>query len=236
MTNEERILERLERMEERLEFLHERAMGTKELIQDLTPITNHAFRLMVEELQDVHGAVHLDDLLELLRRGLKGVPNINYCLDQLENLIDLWRTIHPAIAPTWPHIIAKMGALHEAGVFDKLSALMGVGGKVLEANSPADIEKMGEALVFLTALLQKMADPNVQVFLTRAMDMLAGLDLSQAKPTGMFGVVGAISSKEGKEGLGVAMEVLKALGQLKGAAPCAAGCPCTANVPAKTEE
>jgi len=145
MTNEERILERLERMEEQIAFLHERAQGTKELIQDLTPISNHAFRLMVSELQDVHGHVHLDDVFELLRRGLRGVPNLNYCLDQLENLIDLWRTIHPAIAPTWPHIIATMGEWHRDGVFDKLGALKGVGGKMLDTTTPDDIARVARA-------------------------------------------------------------------------------------------
>lgn len=216
MTNEERILERLERMEEQIAFLHERAQGTKELIQDLTPISNHAFRLMVSELQDVHGHVHLDDVFELLRRGLRGVPNLNYCLDQLENLIDLWRTIHPAIAPTWPHIIATMGEWHRDGVFDKLGALKGVGGKMLDTTTPDDIARLGESLVFLLALLQKLADPKVQTFLMRAVDMLGAVDLDNAKPVGMFGMVGAMGAKETKEGLGVALEVLKALGKLRG--------------------
>lgn len=224
MTNEELILQRLEAMEERIAFLHERAMGTKYFIEEVTPIGNHAFRLMVEELQDVHGHVHLDDIFELLRRGLRSVPNLNYCLDQLENLIDLWRTMHPAVAPTWPHIIAGLGKWEQDGVFAKLSALKGAGGKVLDANTPEGIEKMGDALAFMTVLLQKLADPNVQAFLARAVDMLAKLDLSQAKPVGMFGMVGALGSKEAKEGLGVAMEVLKGLGALKGDGCCACGC------------
>uniref|UniRef100_B8DJY6 DUF1641 domain-containing protein n=1 Tax=Nitratidesulfovibrio vulgaris (strain DSM 19637 / Miyazaki F) TaxID=883 RepID=B8DJY6_NITV9 len=233
MTNEELILQRLEAMEERIAFLHERAMGTKYFIEEVTPIGNHAFRLMVEELQDVHGHVHLDDIFELLRRGLRSVPNLNYCLDQLENLIDLWRTMHPAVAPTWPHIIEGLGKWEQDGVFAKLSALKGAGGKVLDANTPEGIEKMGDALAFMTVLLQKLADPNVQVFLARAVDMLAKLDLSQAKPVGMFGMVGALGSKEAKEGLGVAMEVLKALGALKGDGCCACGC--AAHAPAKND-
>lgn len=224
MTNEELILQRLEAMEERIAFLHDRAMGAKCFIEEVTPIGNHAFRLMVEELQNVHGRVHLDDIFELLRRGLRGVPNLNYCLDQLDNLMDLWRTMHPAVAPTWPHIIEGLGKWEQEGVFAKLTALKNAGGKVLNANTPAGIEKTGEALAFLTVLLQKLADPNVQAFLTRALDMLAGLDLSRAKPVGMFGMVGALGGREARDGLGVALEVLKALGALKGDGRCACGC------------
>ena len=226
MTNEERILERLERMEEQITFLHERAQGTKELIEDLTPISNHAFRLMVAELEDINGVVSLEDLLELLGRALRSTPNLSYCLDQLENLIDLWRTIHPAIAPTWPHVIGKLGQWEQEGVFAKAGAMKDVGGKLLDANSPEDIARIGDSLVFLMALLQKLSDPNVQVFLSRAVDMLGSVDLDNAKPVGMFGMVGALGAKETKEGLGVALQVLKALGKLSGTSAPSCDCGC----------
>lgn len=114
------------------------------------------------------------------------------------------------------------------GVFDKLGALKGVGGKMLDTTTPDDIARLGESLVFLLALLQKLADPKVQTFLMRAVDMLGAVDLDNAKPVGMFGMVGAMGAKETKEGLGVALEVLKALGKLRGdGTPAACGCCCS---------
>lgn len=216
MTNEERILEKLDRMEERLDELQERGTAMRELVEDMNPIIKDMFLLSIQGCQDLQGDVNLHDIKELGFRGLKSVRNINYTLDQLENLIDLWRTIHPGIAPTWPHVIAGLGRWEQEGVFQKMAALKNAGGQIMTANSPEDFERMGESLVYLTRLLQQLADPKVQQFLSNAVEMLGALDMENAKPCGVFGVVGALGSKEAKEGLGVVVELLRNLGKLKG--------------------
>jgi uncharacterized protein YjgD (DUF1641 family) len=51
--------------------------------------------------------------------------------------------------------------------------------------------------------------------LEKLTDLPCNMDLAGAKPVGMFGVVGALSNSEVKDGIGVAMEMVKALGKLK---------------------
>ncbi len=41
------------------------------------------------------------------------------------------------------------------------------------------------------------------------------VDLAGAKPVGPFGVLGALPSKQARQGLGVLMELTKAMGSLK---------------------
>jgi uncharacterized protein YjgD (DUF1641 family) len=41
------------------------------------------------------------------------------------------------------------------------------------------------------------------------------VDLDKAKPVGPFGMLGALGSKEARQGLGVLMELTKAMGGLK---------------------
>ena len=41
------------------------------------------------------------------------------------------------------------------------------------------------------------------------------MDLAGAKPVGPFGMLGALSSKEARQGLGILMELTKAMGGLK---------------------
>jgi hypothetical protein len=86
MTSEEKILERLEAIEGRLAALQERGENSRALMEQLTPIGNHAFRLLVEELECLNGRVSLDDILDLGRKGLLSVPKLTWLLDQLENL------------------------------------------------------------------------------------------------------------------------------------------------------
>ncbi len=221
MTPEEKILERLNAIEDRLTDLQAAKENSSMLIEQLTPIGNHAFRLAVEELESLNGRVTLDDILDLVRKGLLTVPRITWLLDQLENATDLWHVLHPALGPTFPHIVEKMGQWEQDGVFAKASALKNAGGNMLDALSPEDIAKTGEGLTFAIGLLQRLADPGLQSKINSLIDLMSVIDTSNVKPTGILGLAGALRSDEGKQALGLIVELLKANGKL----PAAQGAP-----------
>jgi uncharacterized protein YjgD (DUF1641 family) len=72
-------------------------------------------------------------------------------------------------------------------------------------------------------LAKKLSDPKAVDFLEKFAELPSRVDLAGAKPIGPFGMLGALSSKEARQGLGVLMELTKAMGGLKngGAAPAA---------------
>lgn len=216
MTPEDKILERLEAIEDRLSDLQASKENSRMLIEQLTPIGNHAFRLAIEEMETLNGRVTLDDILDLCRKGLLTVPKITWLLDQLENATDLWQILHPAVAPTFPHIIEKMGEWERDGVFAKMSAVKNAGGAMLGSMSPEDIAKTGEGLSFLVSQLQRLADPDLQARITKLIGMLGEIDTANVKPTGVFGLVGALGSAEGKQTLGLLAELIKVAGKYAG--------------------
>ena len=216
MTPEDKILERLEAIEDRLSDLQASKENSRMLIEQLTPIGNHAFRLAIEEMETLNGRVTLDDILDLCRKGLLTVPRITWLLDQLENASDLWQILHPAVAPTFPHIIEKMGEWERDGVFAKMCAVKNAGGTMLGSMSPEDIAKTGEGLAFLISQLQRLADPDLQARITKLIGMLGEIDTANVKPTGVFGLVGALGSAEGKQTLGLLAELIKVAGKYAG--------------------
>ena len=216
MTPEDKILERLEAIEDRLSDLQASKENSRMLIEQLTPIGNHAFRLAIEEMETLNGRVTLDDILDLCRKGLLTVPKITWLLDQLENANDLWQILHPAVAPTFPHIIEKMGEWERDGVFAKMSAVKNAGGTMLGSMSPEDIAKTGEGLAFLISQLQRLADPDLQARITKLIGMLGEIDTANVKPTGVFGLIGALGSAEGKQTLGLLAELIKVAGKFTG--------------------
>ena len=213
MTPEEKILERLEAIEDKLSDLQASKENSRMLIEQLTPIGNHAFRLAIEELETLNGRVTLDDILDLCRKGLLTVPKITWLLDQLENATDLWQILHPAVGPTFPHIIEKMGEWERDGVFAKMSAVKNAGSAMLGSMSPEDIAKTGEGLAFLVSQLQRLADPDLQAKITKLIGMLGEIDIAKVKPTGIFGLMAALGSAEGKQALGLLAEVIKVTGK-----------------------
>jgi uncharacterized protein YjgD (DUF1641 family) len=215
MTNEELILERLDRIEAQLAPISQTASGIKDLREDLIPLSGQAFRLFVRELEDVESSFQLEDLLTLLKRTLRSVKHIIFSLDQLENIVDFVTTIEPLMKSAVPQVINYLDDLEQKGVLRIITATLDVRAKIASAYTADDIEQIGDGAVALLGLLKKLSDPQAVEFLGKLADLPSKVDLAGAKPVGPFGMLGALSGKEARQGLGVLMELTKAMGSLK---------------------
>ncbi len=216
MTNEELILERLDHMEAQMAPLIETAKSVMELKNDLTPLVNSGVQQMITELQEVESSVQLEDLLDLGKQMLRSTRYVLYSLKQLQNVVDFITTVEPLMQSSVPQIISYLDELEQRGVLRILKSMLDVRAKVADAYTPEDVEEIGDGFVAMLGLAKKMSDPQTIAFLDKFAGLPASVDLSQAKDCGPFGLLSASSSKEVKQGLGVLMELTKAMGTLKG--------------------
>jgi len=219
MTNEELILQRLERIESQIAPFAETARSVSEFREDFSPLANNAVKLLVKELQDVESSFQLKDLLEMFKQLLRSVSNITYSLKQLGNIVDFVTTLEPLLRASVPQVISYLDDMEQRGVFRILNATLGVRAKIAKAYTPEDIDQIGDGLVALLGIAKKLTTPQTIAFLEAFADMPSKLDLKGAKDIGPFGLLWASSGKEVKEGLGVLMELTKGLGKLKEVAP-----------------
>jgi len=215
MTNEELILERLDRIEAQLAPISQTAGGIKELREDLIPLSGQAFRLLIRELEDVESGFQLEDLMALLKRSLRSVKHIIFTLEQLENIVDFVTTIEPLLKSAVPQVINYLDDLEQRGVLRVITAMLDVRAKIAAAYSPEDIDEIGDGAVVALGLAKKLSDPKAAVFLEQMAALPSKVDLANAKPVGFLGMLGALGSKQAREGLGVLMELTKAMGALK---------------------
>jgi len=215
MTNEELILERLDRIEAQLAPIAQTASGIKELREDMIPLSGQAFRLLIHELEDVESSFQLEDLMALLKRSLRSVKHIIYALEQLENMVDFVTTIEPLLKSSVPQIINYLDDLEQRGVLRIITSTLDVRAKIAEAYSPEDIDQIGDGAVAALGLAKKLSDPKAVEFLAKIAELPSKVDLAGAKPVGPFGMLSALSGKEARQGLGVFMQLTKAMGQLK---------------------
>lgn len=215
MTNEELILERLDRIEAQLAPISQTAAGIKDLREDLIPLSGQAFRLLSRELEDVESGFQLEDLLTLFKRTLHSVKHIIFALEQLENIVDFVNTIEPLLKSAVPQVINYLDDLEQKGVLRIITATLDVRAKIASAYTAEDIDKIGDGAVTLLGLAKKLSDPGAIDFLEKIAGLPSKVDLAGAKPVGPFGMLGALSSKEARRGLGVLMELTKAMGSLK---------------------
>jgi len=215
MTKEDLILERLDRIEAQLAPVSQTASSITELREDLIPLSGQAFRLLIRELEDVESGFQLEDLLTLLKRTLRSVKHIIFSLEQLENIVDFVTTIEPLLKSAVPQVINYLDDLEQKGVLRIITATLDVRAKIASAYTAEDIDQIGDGAVALLGLAKKLSDPGATDFLEKIAELPSKVDLAAAKPVGPFGMLGALSSKEARQGLGVLMELTKAMGSLK---------------------
>ena len=105
--------------------------------------------------------------------------------------------------------------LEQKGVLRIITATLDVRAKIASAYTAEDIDQIGDGAVALLGLAKKLSEPGAAEFLEKMAALPSRVDLAGAKPVGPFGMLGALSSKEARKGLGVLMELTKAMGSLK---------------------
>lgn len=215
MSNDERILQQLDHMEQDIALLTDSAKSLRELRDDLSPRVNEAVKLLIAELAQMESDLQLEDLLALLRNVLRNIRNLNWSLDQLKNLIDFVRTVEPLLKSSVPQAIQYLDRLEQLGVFQMLANVMGAVQKIAEVYTPEDIEQIASGLVPLLGVAKKLTEPAPLELLSKFAEVPGRVDLSRAKPVGAFGMLLALRDPKVKQGLGVVLEMTRGLSLLK---------------------
>lgn len=234
MNGEEQILERLAAMEEKLERFSTSVDQLKnitgvfenlhDLGRDVSLLSYPAVRLLTEELGEVETGFQLEDIFFLLKRFLLNMRNLAWALEQLENLVDWWRDMEPIMKIAVPHAIDILEDLDQKGIFKGYQAMLQGYAKIAKHYSPEDIDIIADGIVRMHGVAKKFSDPLFINFIEKLMDVPAAVKLEEARPAGPIGLMWRMRSRECREGLGVMVELTKALGKItNGKSPPAGG-------------
>jgi len=215
MNNEQLIWERLDALEKQVAPLAESARSLGELREDLAPRVNEAVQALIAELADVEADFQLEDLLFLIKKAMRNVNNLSFTLDQLKNLIDFALTAEPLLKSSVPQMIFYLDDLEQKGVFRILNTALDVLKKIGETYTAEDMAQIGDGMVRLMGVVQKLSTPEAVDFLDKAAELPARVDIAGAKAMGPIGMLMAMGSRQAREGLGVLLELTKSLAVLK---------------------
>lgn len=215
MTNEELILMKLESIESQIEPVIRFSRSINELKNDLIPLQASAFKTLTCELQEIEAGFQLEDFLALIKQTLRRTNDLIFALRQLSNIAELARDIEPLLKSGVPQMIAYLDQLEQRGVFRVLKATLDIRAKVAEAYDAEDIDQIGDALVGLLGVTKQLSDPKAKEFVEKMANLPSHVDLEGCKRIGPFRLASAMCDQEVKEGLGVLIELAKAMGKLK---------------------
>ena len=224
MSTEEQILERLTRIEEKLEQFSSCADQLKaftnlfesfqDLGRDASLLTYPTVKLLTEELGEVETGFQLEDISFLLKRFLLSLRHIAWGLEQLENVVDWWHDMEPVMKIMVPHIIDVLEDLDQKGIFRGYQAMLQGYAKIAQTYGPEDIDLIAEGIVRMHGVAKKFTDPKFINFIETFMDVPAQVNVEKCKPSGPLGLMWRMRSRECRQGLGVMLELTRAMGKV----------------------
>ena len=215
MTNEEKILERLERLEQKITPIAESAAAIKELKEELTPRVNEAVQALIVEMADVEADFQIENLLHLLKKAMRNVKNFSFALDMMHSGIDLAINAEPLLKNSVPQVISFLDDLEQKNVFKFLNAGLEVMKNIAQKYSSEEIEQIAHGLGKLAGTLSNLTDPKTIDLIEKASKIPAIIKLEDSKPAGPVSMLMAMNDPEIKKGLGVLLELTKGLATLK---------------------
>ncbi|MDY6973676.1 MAG: DUF1641 domain-containing protein [Thermodesulfobacteriota bacterium] len=215
MTNEELILIKLDNIESQIEPAIRFSKSLNELKEDLLTLQSSAFKTLTNELQEIEAGFQLDDFLSLIKQTLRRTNDLTFAIRQLSNMVEFVNDLEPLLKSGVPQLIAYLDHLEQRGVFRVLKATLDIRAKVAEAYSPEDIDRIGDALVGLLGVTKRLSDPKAKEFIDKMANLPSHVDLEGCKKMGPFKLAAAACDQDVKEGLGVLIELAKAMGKLK---------------------
>ncbi len=215
MTNEELILEKLERLETQIQPLIKTSEKFAELKNDLIPISNHATALLIKELTEVEAGFQLEDFVSLTKEAMRNTRNFTFALKQMASMIEFVKDLEPLLKSAVPQTIHYLNELEQKGVFRIIKATVDLRTKVAASYTAEDIDIMGDGLVALLGLAKSLSDPKTIELLEKLSQIPSKVELENAKSVGVFGLASAGFNPEISKGLGVLMELTKAMGRIE---------------------
>ncbi len=182
-----------------------------ELMHDVMPIVNDAFRLTTEQLEEVQEYVDLGDLLRLLKRLLRNGRNIEKMLDQLESLMDLAQTVGPLTDSAFEKATDLLQTAEHKGYFAFARGGMQIADNIVTSFSPQDVEALGDNVVLILNVVKDMTQPQIMSFVKNTVASVEG-EVAKPVDTSLMALLRQMNDPAVRRGLAQTMRVLRVVG------------------------
>ncbi len=158
---------RVETIAEEAIIQRQRREAWVELLEDVRPITNQAFEMAVEQLDEVEEYVNLDDLGHLTKRLLRNTRNLETMLDQLESVMELVHDAAPIGRRAFISLMEKLEEFDRKGYFEFAQEAFGVFDEIVESFTKEDVRALGDNIGLILQTVKEMTQPQLMGMVRR---------------------------------------------------------------------
>lgn len=207
--------QKIDKLTTQIEFLTEEALRQKqrqemwdELKNELMPIANDAYRLSVEQLQEIEPYVQLEDLLQLVKRLLRNTGNLELLLDQTESVMELWQEASPLSREVFSSLTQQLVELEQKGYFLFLQGGLEMMDRIVAAFDAEDVRQLGENIVLILQTVKEMTQPEIMTMLSNTVHIVAD---EEPVDTSVMSIIRQLNDPAVRKGLAKTLQVLKSV-------------------------
>ncbi len=159
------LSKQLANITEYVEEQRRRQQERDELKEDLIPIINDLYLLMVEQLDEIQRHVQLEDILHFGKRVLRNIKNFEHLIDQIESLQDFLRDASPLARDAFLTLMKQLDDLERKGYFAFLKEAVRIVDNIITHFSPEDVRLLADNIVTILETIKELTQPDVMYML-----------------------------------------------------------------------
>ncbi|MDW8325993.1 MAG: hypothetical protein RMK99_05460 [Anaerolineales bacterium] len=195
---------------EQVEAQRRNTQALEELVQDLTPVVNQAFKTLVRELDEVDGEFTGEQLMFLLKRLLANVHRFNDLLAQLESLLDLLEETSKVGRPVFNTAVRTLDQLERKGYFVFAREGARIVDRVVTEFTEDDVRALGDNIVTILRTVKNMTQPDIMALANRAVNQLHEPEPAE-QDASVWALMREINDPKVRKGLARLLRVVKTL-------------------------
>jgi uncharacterized protein YjgD (DUF1641 family) len=182
-----------------------------ELVRDITPIANQAFKLTIEQLEEVQEYIDLNDVLRLAKRVMRNGRNFEKLLDQMESIADLIDTLGPLSDEAFAKAISTLSDLESKGYFTFARGGRRIMDNIVTSFTTEDVDRLGDNVVLILNTVKEMTQPEIMNFVRNTL-LIAEDEIEKPVDASITGLLRQMRDPAVRRGLALTMRVMHVIG------------------------
>lgn len=210
--------QKIDLLTQQVQYLTEQAQRAErarqdraELIRDLVPIANDAFRLTIQQLEEIQDYVDWNDLMRLFKRLLRNAPTLERILDQLEGLSELADTLSPLSDSAFARLVERLEEMERKGYFVFVKGGLQMVDNIVTSFTEEDVKKLGDNIVLILNTIKDMTQPEIMNFV-RSTLLIAEREVEKPVDISYPALLSQMRDPAVRRGLALTLRVLRVIG------------------------
>lgn len=204
------LTDQVSALTEQVEAQRRSAQILEELVQDLTPVVNQAFKTLVRELDEVDGEFTGEQLLFLIKRLLANTHRFNALLVQLESVLDLLAEVPKLGRPVFNSAVTTLDQLERKGYFVFAREGVRIADRVVTEFTEDDVRALGDNIVTILRTVKNMTQPDIMALANKAVNQLHEPEPVEQNAS-VWALMREINDPKVRKGLARLLRVVKTL-------------------------